>query len=117
MANETVGDVLKGWSHKFKSSELKAVQQFVGDISNTFMLDRADPKNKSKALCEIGRYVKRLEMKSRRVFKNIGGNETDCYRAKVPLSSRQETDDYATGSQARGSSLGDKTWPLGEYTR
>jgi hypothetical protein len=88
---ETIGDALKGWSHKFKTSELKAVQQFVGDISDIFRLNRANPKDKSKALREIGRYVNRLEMKSRHTFKNIGRNETDCQRAKIPLSSWKES--------------------------
>lgn len=87
---KTVGDAFKGWSHKFKSSELKAVEQFVGDITDTFTLGRTIPKDKATALREIGRYVKRLDMKSRYAFKNIGRNETDCQRAKIPFTSRKE---------------------------
>jgi hypothetical protein len=89
---ETIGDAVTFWSNKFKSSELKAVLQLIGHIINTCRFDNKNPKDKSKALREIGRYVKRLEMKSRQAFKNIGRNETDCQRAKISLSSRQESD-------------------------
>ncbi len=89
---ETIGDALTCWSHKFKSSELKAVLQFAGHIVNTFKFSNEEPRDKDRALREIGRYVKRLEMKSRHAFKNIGSNETGCQRANIPLASRQESD-------------------------
>lgn len=89
---ETIEDALTCWSNRFKPSELKALLQFVGQIINTFRLNNSTPKDKQKALREIGRYVKRLEMKSRKTFMNIGKNETDCYRAKIPLQSEYESD-------------------------
>ena len=89
---ETIGDALTFWSHTFKTSELKAVLQFAGQIITTFELDNEHPGDKEKALREIGRYVKRLEIKLRRTFENIERNETDCQRAKILLLSRQESD-------------------------
>lgn len=88
---ETVGDAFVCWSNKFKSSELKAILQFVGQLADTFKFNVSDPKDKQKILRQIGLYVKRVEIKSRKVFKNIGKNETDCHRAKVPFQSQSDS--------------------------
>lgn len=47
---ETVGEALKIWSNKYKSSELKAIHQFIGDLLNAKQLGLDDKK---KALREI----------------------------------------------------------------
>ena len=87
-AVETVGDAFQIWSNRFKSSELKAILQLVGQLIDDRSLDLSDPRDKKKALRAVGFYAKRVEMKLRRSFKDIGSNSTRCARSKVSFSIR-----------------------------
>ena len=79
----TINDALTFWSHKYTKSELKAIIQFISQIINSYQLSIDNPKEKEKALLQIGRYIKRIELKLRRRFLDIGKNETHCYRALI----------------------------------
>jgi len=89
----TIGDAMTFWSNKFKISELKAIIQFISQIITSYELINDNPKDKQMALIEIGRYVKRLEMKLRRSFLDIGKNEAHCHRALIQFTKN----DYLTG--------------------
>ncbi len=82
---ETAGDAITFWSNRYKSSELKAVLQLVGNIIDTHRLNTEEPRHKQKIMQVIAQYAKRLEIKSRRLFADIGKNETHCHRAKIPM--------------------------------
>ena len=89
---QTVGDAFLFWSNQYRSSELKAVLQFVGQLFNDHSLDLSDLRDKEKALRRLGFYVKRLEMKLRRSFRDIGANSTRCTRSAVSFSTRGISD-------------------------
>jgi hypothetical protein len=89
---ESAGDAINFWSNKFRSSELKAVLQLVGNIIDTHRLNVQEPRHKQKIMQVIAQYAKRLEIKSRRLFANIGKNETHCHRAKIPLRYTNKSD-------------------------
>lgn len=79
----TIGDAMIFWSNRFKPSELKATHQMIGNLLNSHRFNWENPRDKQKALNVLGLYIKRLEMKLRRKFKDIGINSTRCARAKV----------------------------------
>lgn len=79
----TLGDAFELWSNRFSTRELKAVLRFAGDFINRYSLVQSDPRDKEKALGAIGSYVKRLEMKLRKRFRDTGIDSTRCTRAKV----------------------------------
>jgi len=89
---ETVGDALKAWSNNFRGSLHKAIEQLFGDLLDGRRLEKLDPRDKAKALRAIGFYAKRLEMKQRARFKDIGSNSTRCARATVRPSARGTED-------------------------
>ena len=89
---ETAGDAINFWSNRFRSSELKAVLQLVGNIIDTYRLNVQEPRHKQKIMQVIAQYAKRLEIKSRRLFADIGKNETHCHRAKIPLKYTNKSD-------------------------
>jgi len=89
---ETAGDAITFWSNRYKSSELKAVLQLVGNIIDTHRLNTEEPRHKQKIMQVIAQYAKRLEIKSRRLFADIGKNETHCHRAKIPLKYTNKSD-------------------------
>lgn len=81
----TLDDAITFWSNKFKKSELKAIIQLVSQLIAEQKLNFKLAKDKPKALQVIGMYIKRLDIKLRRQFKNIGKDSTRCARAIVPL--------------------------------
>ena len=87
---QTIGDAFAHWSNKFKTSELKAVIQLASQLFSTQMIDVTRVQDKSKALRELGRYIKRIELKLRRKFKDVGKDSTRCARALVPLKVEPE---------------------------
>lgn len=89
---QTIGDAIQVWSNKFKSSELKAVLQLISQLLSLRTLDFNEIRDKQKALRAIGQYVKRVEMKARRLFINIGKNETRCTRATLALKYQDQVD-------------------------
>jgi len=91
----TVSDALKYWSNKFKTSELKAIIQLAAVILRWRDIDFNSTADKPKALRELGRYIKRIECKLRRYFKDIGRDSTRCARAAIPL--KADPSDIATG--------------------
>ncbi|MDO8736787.1 MAG: hypothetical protein Q7K29_06860 [Thermoleophilia bacterium] len=88
----TISDAIQAWSNRFKTSELKAVLQLVSQLFAMRTLDLNNIKHKEIALRAIGQYVKRLEIKTRRGFINIGKNEIQCARAKVTLKFQNQMD-------------------------
>ena len=47
---EMVGDAITFWSNAYKTSDLKAIIQFIAEIINSFKLIAENPKEKEKAL-------------------------------------------------------------------
>lgn len=86
---KTISDALSVWSNRFKTSELKAVTQFIGDIFRTRVLDFSSPKDKEKALRTIGQIIMRYYSKLKRRFRNIGDQGTRCERARVSLKQQR----------------------------
>ena len=82
----TIGDALKLWSNRYQGSALTALLQLAGDLFDSHRFDRTNPRDKQKALYALGRYIKRLEMKLRGKFKDIGVNSTRCARALVDFN-------------------------------
>jgi len=89
---EKVGDAFKLWSNRFQARDIKAVLHLVGDLLNDHRYDINDPKDKAKALRAIGQYVKRLEIKLRKKFKDNGVYRTRCYRAAISFKASHQTD-------------------------
>jgi len=92
---ETIDDALSYWSDKYRSSELKAIIQLVADVIKIRAIDFSNPQDKQKALRQLGRYIKRIELKLRRELKDIGKDSTRCERAAVPL--KADPEDIASG--------------------
>jgi hypothetical protein len=82
----TIGEAMQLWSHRFKSSELKSVMQLVGQLLNEQQLSDSNPRDLEKARLAIGRYIKRVDAKARRNFKDCSKDTTHCGRAAVPLA-------------------------------
>lgn len=88
----TISDAMKIWSDKFSSRELKAVIQLAADLFNANRLDFISIKDKSTALRILESYIKRIALKFRKSFKDIGANTTRCARALIDLSSSDTND-------------------------
>jgi hypothetical protein len=73
-------DAIAVWSNKYKSNELKAILQLVGNLHNIYEIH--DKESAKKA---IESYLKLLLVKSRSFFKDTGIDSTRCRRALVPL--------------------------------
>ena len=82
---KTVGDALQLWSHKFKAGELKAVMQLIAQLLDAGRIGTENPRDLEKAQLAIGRYIKRVDAKARRKFKDSSKDTTGCGRAAVPL--------------------------------
>jgi hypothetical protein len=82
---ETINDALSFWSNRFRTSELKAALQLAADLFVAQHLDFTRPRDKATALHILGLYIKRVELKVRRKFTDIGKNSTRCARAIVPF--------------------------------
>jgi hypothetical protein len=82
---QTIHDAFSLWSNKFKASELKAVLQLAADLFAGQHLDFTRPRDKATALHILGVYIRRVELKLRRKFKDIGKDSTRCARAAVPF--------------------------------
>lgn len=81
----------KYFEEQFKNGRRYVSDYVLMEFKRSYLRNVSDPKDKQKILRQIGLYVKRVEIKSRRVFKNIGKNETDCHRAKVPFQSQSDS--------------------------
>lgn len=82
---QTISEALEIWSNEFKSSKLKAVLQLISQLLSTRSLDFDSVDDKEKALRAIGQYVKRLELKIDKAFRNTGSNATRCTRSNIKL--------------------------------
>jgi hypothetical protein len=69
---QTINDAFSFWSNKFKASELKAVLQLAADLFTGQGLDITRPRDKETALHVLGVYIRRVELKLRRRFTDIG---------------------------------------------
>lgn len=78
---KSYNDAANYWANKFKQSELKAIIQLFGNMLANKPYDRAREKDKQSILRDIGFYIKRLELKLRRSFADIGKDGTKCFRA------------------------------------
>ncbi|MFY9222755.1 MAG: hypothetical protein WAQ98_08810 [Blastocatellia bacterium] len=85
----TIGEAFAFSSNSFEKSELKADLQ-IANLLATYKLDWSEPRDKIKALEILAAYVKRLDIKLRRQFKNIGQNSMRCTRANVQLDIKLE---------------------------
>jgi hypothetical protein len=88
----TIGDALSLWSDKFKTSELKAILQFVGVLFKSHLLNVSEPKDKNKALDILGSYIIRIEIRLRKSFNDIGSHITHCSRATIPFDKTEGVD-------------------------
>jgi hypothetical protein len=81
----TISDAFSFWSNHFRTSGLKAALQLAGDLFALHRLDFTRPRDKAKALHVLGGYIRRVELKMRRTFTDIGKDSTRCTRAAVPF--------------------------------
>ncbi len=84
-AVETIGDALTAWANRFKTSELKAVLQLIGQLLDTERLSHNKPQDLERAKLAIGRYLRRVDLKMRRRFQLAARDSVECARAKVPF--------------------------------
>lgn len=101
----TISDALALWSNSFKTRELKAIIRLMSIIFRAHVLDFSDPKDKEKALREIGRIIRRCYAKIKRRFHNIGDRGTRCERARIELRQRPGVNDKQVFSDFQGSFL------------
>lgn len=78
---KNINEALQVWSHDFSKSKLKALIQFISDQK----LDFNDIQDKQKAKYSICRYIKRLNIKLKRNFKNVGRDSCKCQRGKIDI--------------------------------
>lgn len=90
---QTIDDALAVYSNNFKSSELKALIQFVGQIFRTRGFCFSSPLDKEKAVRSVGQVAVRQYYLFRNRFRDIGVNAARCQRAdmvfKVPRDSNK----------------------------
>jgi hypothetical protein len=91
----TISDAISFWSNKFRTSELKAALQMVADLLTGHGLDFTRPRDKATALHILGVYIRRVELKVRGTFTDIGKDSTRCARAAVPF--KVELENMAAG--------------------
>jgi len=82
---KTLGDAIIIWNHHFASRKNKAISGFVANLFNTHNLNINDINDKSNALTILATYIKRLAIKLKRSFKDVGTDETKCARANITL--------------------------------
>jgi hypothetical protein len=92
---QTINDAFSFWSNRFRSSELKAALQLAADLFAGQRLDFTRPRDKATALHILGVYIRRVELKVRRKFTDIGKDSTRCARAVVPF--KVELENMAAG--------------------
>jgi hypothetical protein len=81
----TYGEALAFWSNKFKSSELKAVLQLAGELAKSHKIGLDRPRDKPAALVALAAYIKRVDLKLRKKFKNTSKDSARCARAAIAL--------------------------------
>jgi hypothetical protein len=91
---KTVSDAVAVWSDRFKSSELKAIIQFIAIYLSTHNLDLNDIKEKNKSLRLIESYIKRIALTTQGHFKDIGTNSARCGLADIELGTSDEMTAY-----------------------
>ncbi|MBU1078546.1 MAG: hypothetical protein KKH98_14705, partial [Spirochaetes bacterium] len=77
-----INDAIQFWSNHFQKSKLKAILQFLSDHN----IDFCQSPDKQKAKYSICRYIKRINIKLKHKFKNIGKDSCKCVRGKIPIS-------------------------------
>jgi len=82
---ETIDDALSYWSNKYSNRELKAIIQLAAELFRARSLDFNNPKDKPKALKHLALFIKRIDTKLRRNFKDIGKDTARCTRASIEL--------------------------------
>lgn len=82
---KTFGDAISIWNHKFQLRSHKVTGEFVSNLFNTHKLNIEDMNDKSKALRYLAAYIKRLAIKLKCNFKDIGKDEARCTRANFTL--------------------------------
>jgi hypothetical protein len=92
---QTINDAFSFWSNHFRTSELKAALQLAADLFAGQCLDFTRPRDKATTLHILGVYIRRVELKVRRRFTDIGKDSTRCARATVPF--KVELENMAAG--------------------
>lgn len=86
----SVEEAFKGWSHKFKTSQLKAIIQICTELFISEKVALADPNDKQKALDALVRLIKRYHFLIEG-YTDVGVDTPRCARARVPLQIRTPT--------------------------
>ncbi len=92
---ESISDAISIWNEKFSSRELKSILHLINELLASSILDYSSVKDKDKALRNLESYIKRIALKIRKQFKDIGSNATRCTRAMIELSSSYSEDPSA----------------------
>ncbi len=80
---ETIADTINFWSNKWKQRELKAILILVSQLLETHNLVKTAPKDKEKAIRQLGIYIKRIDILLRSTFKDVSKDSTRCARGTV----------------------------------
>lgn len=92
---KTFGDAIFIWNHTFQSRKHKVISEFVANLFNTHTLNMKDMNDKSNALIILATYIKRMAIKIKRSFRDIGKDETKCARANILLEGISVGDNIA----------------------
>lgn len=84
----TIEDAASIWSNNFSPGDLKPVMRLLGHLAKIRHFDMNERRDKRKALRAIEFYLIRLDIKLRKLCKEIGSNNTRCLRATIQLDTK-----------------------------
>ncbi len=81
----TVSDANKLWSNRFSSRDVKTVLGLIDEFFSTQQIDSINPAHKKKALLELARFIRSIDIILLSKFTKVGTNSTRCTRSKISL--------------------------------